>query len=79
MARYVLKILVDLDALDDLDARKRAAALVTGTVGNIEGVREIVLHATTDHKSIKLGLDGSFIGQWNKGGPSAPPGEVKRT
>ncbi|MCW8133793.1 MAG: hypothetical protein KIS92_25830 [Planctomycetota bacterium] len=74
MPQYVLKILVDLEARDDLDARQRAAGMVGKLTASLEGVREIVLHSQADRKSIKLNLDGTFAGQWNKGGPSAPPG-----
>ena len=77
MPSYVMKILVDLEARDDLDARQRAAAMVGKLSSSLDGIREIVLHSQTDHKSIRLGLDGSFTGQWNKGGPSALPGEAR--
>ncbi|MBI3828099.1 MAG: hypothetical protein HY291_01190 [Planctomycetes bacterium] len=79
MPSYVLKILVDLEARDDLDARQRSAAMVGKLTSSLEGVREIVLHSQADHKSIKLALDGSFVGTWNKGGPSAPPGIARNT
>jgi hypothetical protein len=77
MPKYVLKFLLDLDAPDDLAARRRAAELVVQAGVGLAGAREIVLHSVSDHKSIRLNSDGSFQGQWNRGGLSAPPGEVK--
>ena len=77
MPQYVLKILVDLEARDDLEARQRAAAMVAQTQGHLAGIREIVLHAHADHKSIRINADGTFQGQWNRGGPAAPPGPVQ--
>lgn len=68
--QYVLKVLIDLEARDDVAARQSAAALVRDQLGKSPGLREIVLHATTDHKSIRINPDGSFEGQWNKGGPA---------
>ena len=68
MPAYVLKILVDFEARDDIEARQRAAAVVSAHVGQVPGVRDIVLHAQADRKSIRLNPDGTFIGQWNKGG-----------
>jgi hypothetical protein len=72
MPQYVLKILVDLDARDDLDARQAAAAAVRAGLANVAGVREIVLHSSADHKSIRLNPDGSFADQWRKGGAPGP-------
>jgi len=77
MPKYALKILLDFEAGDDLAARQRAAAVVASMQGHLEGVRDIILHSQTDHKSIRMAADGSFQGQWNRGGPSTPPGEVK--
>jgi hypothetical protein len=73
MGKYTLKILLDIDAPDDLEGRRRAASLVQGVSNNLEGVREIVLHAVADRKSIKMNPDGSFQGQWNRGGAPSPP------
>jgi len=67
--QYVLKILIDLEARDDVAARQTAASLVRERLSSVEGVREIVLHSSSDHKSIRVNTDGSFDGQWNKGGP----------
>jgi hypothetical protein len=66
--QYVLKVLIDLEARDDFAARQAAGAIVRERLANLSGVREIVLHSTTDHKSIRVNVDGSFEGQWNKGG-----------
>jgi hypothetical protein len=66
--QYVLKVLVDLEARDDVLARQAAAALVVEQLGKVPGVREIVLHAKSDHKSIRINPDGTFDGSWNKGG-----------
>jgi hypothetical protein len=66
--QYVLKILIDLEARDDVAARQQAGALVRERLAGAEGVREIVLHSQTDHKSIRVLPDGSFDGQWQKGG-----------
>lgn len=74
MPQYVLKILLDLEARDDLDARQSAAKTVAQLGPLAKQARELVLHSQADHKSIRLNQDGSFLGQWNKGGPSAPPG-----
>jgi hypothetical protein len=76
MPQYVLKILLDLEARDDLDARQRAAALVQGLGGGLSGAREIVLHAQADHKSIRMNPDGTYQGQWNRGAPGALPHRV---
>lgn len=75
MPQYVLKILVDLEARDDLEARRIAAAAAQqAKLGDLPGIREIVLHASQDNKSIRMDPDGAFPGQWNKGGaaPAAP-------
>jgi len=74
MPQYVLKILLDLEARDDLDARHTAAKVVAQLGPLTMQARELVLHAQADHKSIRLNSDGTFQGNWNKGGPSAPPG-----
>lgn len=66
--KYVLKVLVDLEARDDIEARKVAADLVTKTLSQAPGVRDIVLHSQEDNKSIRMNPDGTFPGQWNKGG-----------
>ncbi len=66
--KYVLKVLIDLEARDDFAARQAAGAVVAEKLGTIAGVREIILHSTTDHKSIRVNPDGTFEAQWNKGG-----------
>jgi len=66
--QYVLKVLIDLEARDDVAARQAASALVLEKLGSVPGVRELILHSCTDHKSIRLKPDGTFDGQWNKGG-----------
>ena len=66
--RYVLKVLIDWEARDDFAARQAASALVLEKLGTIPGVRDIVLHSNTDHKSIGIKPDGTFDAQWNKGG-----------
>ena len=76
MAQYVLKILMDLDARDDVEARQRAAALIRQAQPGLTGVREIVLHAQADRKSIRMNPDGTFQGQWNRGGPGTVPHRV---
>jgi hypothetical protein len=72
MPQYVLKVLVDLEARDDLDARQAAAAIVRSGLAGVSGVREIVLHSNADHKSIRLNPDGSFADEWRKGGAPSP-------
>lgn len=72
MPQYVLKVLIDVEARDDIDARQRAAALVQAHLTAAPGVRDIVLHAKEDNKSIRLNPDGTFPGQWNKGGATRP-------
>ncbi|MEI6236502.1 MAG: hypothetical protein WCT04_25885 [Planctomycetota bacterium] len=66
--QYVVKVLIDLEARDDFAARQAASAMVTEKLAGVAGVREIILHSSTDHKSIHVNLDGTFDGQWNKGG-----------
>lgn len=66
--QYVLKVLIDLDARDDVAARQAVSALVRERLAALPGVREMVLHSASDRKSIRVSLDGSFEGQWNKGG-----------
>jgi hypothetical protein len=68
MPRYVLKVLVDLEARDDIEARKLAAGLTQSTLASAPGVRDIVLHSQEDNKSIRMNADGTFPGQWQKGG-----------
>jgi hypothetical protein len=72
MPQYVLKILIDLEARDDIDARRAAAELVQTRLGSAGGIRDIVLHAKSDNKSIRMNPDGTYEGQWNKGGSGAP-------
>ncbi|HYF51770.1 MAG TPA: hypothetical protein VEJ63_20305 [Planctomycetota bacterium] len=68
MPQYVIKVLVDVEARDDIQARQMASALVQNHLSNASGIREIVLHAKDDNKSIKMNPDGTYVGQWNKGG-----------
>jgi hypothetical protein len=68
MPQYVLKILIDCEARDDIAARQNAAAWVQEHLAKTAGVRDIVLHASGDNKSIRLNPDGTFQGQWHKGG-----------
>jgi hypothetical protein len=69
MPSYVLKILLDIEARDDLEARRSAAAVAQQAgLAALPAVREIVLHSSTDNKSIRMNPDGTFPGQWNKGG-----------
>ena len=68
MPRYVLKVLVDLEARDDIEARKLAATLTQSPLSTTPGVRDIVLHSQEDNKSIRMNADGTFPGQWQKGG-----------
>ena len=74
MAKYTLKVLLDFEALDDLEGRRRASTTIQNISEHLEGVREIVLHAVSDRKSIKMNRDGSFEGQWNRGGTAPEPG-----
>jgi hypothetical protein len=76
MPRYVVKILMDLEARDDLEARQRASTMVSRLQVSLEGVREIVLQSPSDQKSIRMNVDGSFQGQWNRGGRGEFPGKV---
>jgi len=77
MPQYVLKVLVDIEARDDIAARQAAAGIVQSSIGTVAGVRDIVLHSETDNKSIRINPDGTFVGQWNKGGQGAPSHAVK--
>lgn len=74
MPQYVLKVLIDLEARDDIDARKIVGEFVKQHIQPASGVREIVLHAKDDNKSIRVNPDGTFPGNWNKGGPGQGPG-----
>ena len=67
MPTYVLKILIDMDAHDDLEARQIASSLMQSKISELKGVRDIVLNAQRDKKSIHMLPDGTFPGQWNKG------------
>ena len=69
MPKYVIKALIDFEAADDVDAREKASAIVKQSISEQAGVRDLILHAAQDHKSIRMNRDGSFEGQWNKGGP----------
>jgi hypothetical protein len=68
MPQYVLKILIDVEARDDIDARRLASEMVQSRLTGVSGIKDIVLHARDDNKSIKMAPDGTFPGQWNKGG-----------
>jgi hypothetical protein len=68
MPQYVMKILLNLEARDDIQARQNAATLVQQHLSSVQGIQEIVLHAKEDNKSIRMNLDGTYSGQWNKGG-----------
>ena len=72
MPQYVLKVLIDFESRDDIEARKQAAEMVKASLSQTQGVREIVLHAKQDNKSIHMNPDGTFVGQWNKGGAASP-------
>jgi len=72
MPQYVLKILIDLEGRDDIDARRCASERVRNSLGTVAGIRDIVLHAKEDNKSIRMNPDGTYDGQWNKGGSSVP-------
>ncbi len=75
MPKYTLKILLDFDSLDDLAARQKASALVSSMKDGLQDAREIVLQAPADRKSIKMNPDGSYQGQWNRGGARPIPGQ----
>jgi len=69
MPQYVLKIVVDMECRDDIEARNAAAQWVKAAqMEQAKGIRDIVLHSPVDHKSIHLKPDGTFDGHWNKGG-----------
>ena len=79
MPRYVIKALIDIEALDDLDARRKAAAWVQANLSSQAVqpaapapkdivLRELMLQCPIEHKSIKMNPDGTFHAQWNKGG-----------
>jgi len=76
MPRYVLKILLDLEARDDIEARQQASKKVSAMQVTLEGVREIVLQSPSDQKSIRMNPDGSYEGQWNRGGRGELPRQV---
>jgi hypothetical protein len=67
MAQYVLKVLINIEAGDDVGARQRAATIVQEAFAKIPEVRDIVLHSPRDYKSIHLNPDGTFHEKWNKG------------
>ncbi|HEY3319954.1 MAG TPA: hypothetical protein VGP72_05775 [Planctomycetota bacterium] len=68
MPKYVLKILVDIETRDDIEARRAASSLVQSGLATAAGIRDIVLHSQTDNKSIHMNPDGTYSGQWQKGG-----------
>lgn len=76
MPQYVVKILLDLEARDDLEARQQASRMVSRLQVSLEGVRDIVLQSPSDQKSIRMNPDGSFQGQWNRGGRGEFPRKV---
>ena len=75
MPQYVLKILIELESRDDIEARRLASEMVQSRLAGAAGIKDIVLHARDDNKSIKMAPDGTFPGQWNKGG--AQSGQAK--
>jgi hypothetical protein len=76
MPQYDLKILIDVEARDDIEARRMASEMVQSRLTGASGIKDIVLHARDDNKSIKMAPDGTFPGQWNKGGAQAGQARV---
>lgn len=74
MPKYALKILLDLEARDDLEARRRVGEILSRAADGLTGVREIVLHSLDDRKSMKFASDGSPAGEWQHGGRPTRPG-----
>ena len=68
MPKYVLKILIEMETRDDIEARQKASALVKDSLAQVSGIGGLVLHSKDDNKSIRMNPDGTFEGQWNKGG-----------
>ncbi|MCX7803901.1 MAG: hypothetical protein N3A38_01795 [Planctomycetota bacterium] len=66
--KYALKIVIDIEARDDLEARRKAAGILAGAMAGVSGKREAILHSIDDRKSIRLSPEGEFAGQWNKRG-----------
>ncbi len=68
MRKYALKIVIDIEARDDPEARRKAAEILAKTLAGVPGRRDAVLHSIDDRKSIRLSPEGDFVGQWNKQG-----------
>lgn len=67
MAQYAVKILLDFDANDDIQAKTVCKALVDKSIKSLATqIREITVRDMTTHKSIKLAPDGTPLGPWQK-------------
>jgi hypothetical protein len=66
--KYALKIVIDIEATDDVEARKSASAILTRELKDVPGKRESVLHSMDDRKSIRFSPAGECLGQWSKQG-----------
>lgn len=67
MAQYAVKILLDFDANDDIQAKAVCKSLVDKSIKQLAAqIREITVRDMTTHKSIKLSPDGTPQGPWQK-------------
>jgi hypothetical protein len=68
MRKYALKIVIDIEARDDVEARAKAAEIVAVALSRVSGKRDAILHSIEDRKSIRLSPSGEFVGSWSKQG-----------
>jgi hypothetical protein len=76
MPKYTLKILLEWEARDDLDARRHVGETLSKVGVQLGDAREIVLHSAADHKSMRFNSDGTPSGEWQRGGRGRHPGPV---
>ncbi|MGH7144794.1 MAG: hypothetical protein ACREJ2_11805 [Planctomycetota bacterium] len=67
MAQYAVKILIDVEALDDIQAKSLCKQLMQKPLKDLgPQVREITVRDMTTFKSLKLAPDGTPQGTWRK-------------
>ena len=67
MAKYAVKILLDFEAADDIEAKVRCKSLVAQPIKELaEQIREITVRDMSTFKSLKITADGTPQGTWQK-------------
>lgn len=67
MAQYAVKILLDFEATDDIQAKSLIKALVAKPIKDIAPqIREITVRDMSTFKSLKIAPDGTPQGSWQK-------------